>query len=298
MAEESLKNMNVTINYLMSGRAHLPYLMVSLANLRRHYSGPVVVHAYPESIAQVRRIAADSSLYIEAREWEPVYQGKNGQFLNKICLMQTLQKDTIQMYLDADTMVADSLEYLFLQAEDSEFVATQFCDWVSNCGVIKNRVSKLLGKEGIRQESIQYVLNNPLPSVNGGVFLCRSTSDVLVMWERWTRAAINEFIADEVCLHGLIGVFGDMDQLFSIACGGHWNCSPKYKPFGMKNEDVSIWHFHGDSNVRPSKSKLGYDIWWPEYQRCISANTGNCSEWLEDAVSQNRFLKELQTCKS
>ena len=282
-----------SIVYLISGDAHSAYLAVSLNTLRRHYQGDIVVYAYPESLDVCKAIAADKRLGVEVEEWAPVSRPKkNGQFLNKIAMMQSLRPYT-NIYLDADTMITGSLDYLFVLGEQHGFVATQFNDWLSNGNVVRKRIERLLGRPGIRQSAVRWVLDNPLPSVNGGVFAANPNSDVLKMWWDWTVAVLDIFIADETCLHAIMGVYESIDGFF-VAEGGRYNCSPKYQPKALDDEHVAVYHFHGDCNVRPDKSQRGYDLWWPEYQRCREENIGNINSWINQVLEKNRFLRKVE----
>lgn len=286
-----------TVNYLMSGDAHAPYLIVSLNSLRRYYDGPVTVWAYPESLATSQAIACDKYLGISVKLWEPSYRGKNGQFLNKLYLMESL-KSKCNLYLDADTMICSNLDPIFFCIERYGFVATQFNDWVSNAGVVKKRIAALVGRSSICQVNVKKAMTNLLPSVNGGVFGCKPDSIVLDTWQQWTESVLDVFIADETCLHVivaryLIDNFEAESTGFDVMVGGKWNCSPKYQPASVLDSDVKIWHFHGDSNVRPQKSQKGYDLWWPEFQKCLDENIGFVHDWLAGAVEQNKHLKEV-----
>lgn len=195
--------MNQRINYLMSGRPHLPYLVASLFTLREHFSGEVVVYAYPESYPAVKRISEDARLYIEAREWSPSYRGKNGQFINKILMMQK-QDCSVALYLDADTTIHGDLGPLFEAAWRHSFLATQFNNWRTNGRVIRKRIMRLRGFKEIDQEMVETILSQDWwPSPNGGVFACRPESEVLSVWHQWTMAARSIFIADETVLHVL-----------------------------------------------------------------------------------------------
>lgn len=293
--------MRQSVNFLMSGTPHLPYLVVALSTLRNHYFGDVVVHAYPESFPTVSCIVEDERIRAEAKLYSPTYTGKNSQFINKIIMMQQIEAD-VGLYIDADTIINGSLDPLFNLAEMHGFVATQFCDWVSNKGVIRNRVRGMLGRDGIDQVAVQKVLLEPFPSVNGGVFGCLPFSQVLEKWYVWTMLVKNLFIADETVLHAIMGLYSTCSDQFAgsnkleglkefvVACGGKWNCSPKYQPKSLKDEDVIIWHGHGDSFVRPKKSHKGFDLWWPLCQKCLRDNVGGMRNWIRNV--NNRFLRE------
>ena len=211
------------IRYLMSGPAHCPYLIVSLATLREFYDGPVIVYAYPESFKTVQRIADDSRLDIEARRWEPQWRGKNSQFLEKIRLMQRGVGNAC--YLDADTIICGPLDDLFSAADNYDLLTTQFGDWVTTGKIISNRVKRLRQFPTIDQTLVEEVLANTYPSPNGGIFVCRHGCNVLRQWYEWTWEAKSVFIADETVLQILQLKFDSMKVLL----GGRFNCSPKYR---------------------------------------------------------------------
>lgn len=271
----------------MSGSAHCPYLITSLANLRNHWVGKVVVYAYPESYEICERISRDSRLRVECRLWNPVYQGKNGQFINKLSMMQKIDTEH-GLYLDADTIVRGSLDRLFIEVATTGFVATQFGLWESNGRVIRNRVSRLLGR-GIDDYSVQKILDNPYPSLNGGVFCTNRNSDVLPSWFENTMKVKDIFIADETVLHVLQLMFSS--EKFKVIEGGQYNCSPRHKPGNLENNQIHIWHGHGDSFVRPNKSPFGVNLWYPEYLRCLRINLGGMQDWISQIT--NPYLTEL-----
>ncbi len=274
---------------LISGPAHLPYAVVSLRSLRRHWEHPIEVYAWPESFPIVQRIAEDENLGITAFEREPSYRGKNAQFLDKILLMQTIQADAA-LYLDADTLVRGRVHPLLAGALTTGFVATQFNDWAIGKGVIHNRIARLRQFPEIPQDVVEAVLANPkLCSVNGGVFACRPSSPVLPQWYKWANIAKSIFIADETVLHVL--QIGMADEI-TIAGGGSWNCSPKHKPSGLADNDVRIWHGHGDCFTRPNKCKRGTEMWMKVFSEVVDNNIGGIRDW-PSLYSGNKYLEQL-----
>jgi len=176
--------------------------------------------------------------------------------------------------------VHGNLSPLFEQIEaGANFVATQFCGWKTTGGIPSNRVGRLRKFPEIDQALVGEVLASPWPSVNGGVFACRSDSPVLPLWHEWTNVARSVYISDESVLHVLLPKFtrsGDM----VIAAGGMWNCSPmRFQPRHLKDEDVVIRHFHGDSNCRRNKSEKGVSLWWPLYRRAMDLDLGGIRSW-------------------
>ena len=276
----------------MSGTPHLPYLIVSLYSLRQHYDGKIVIYAYPETYDFFKEFAdKDTILNFELREFEPSYRGKNGQFLMKIRMMQLQPENKSLIYLDADTMVTGPINKLFLRAEVDDghkFVPTQFNNWISSNGHPRKRVSRLVDAKLVNQEAVQQCLSTKLPSPNGGVFACvpDAAKDVLDTWFDWTMSVKHIFIADETVLHVLIPHFN-----LAVATGGSWNCAPKFRPDYLREDDVTIWHFHGDSNVRQNKSPYGISLWYPNFERCIEINACGIKDWCEDV--DNKYLNRL-----
>ena len=283
--------MRKQIVYLTSHTPHLPYLVVSLRSLRRYWNGEVIVHAWPESIELVQLIAQDKRLGITAVKREPDYRGKNDQFLNKILLMRSLNAD-FGIYLDADTLVNGPLDLIWNAIEhDTAFAATQFNEWTVSGGVVRNRIKRLLDIPEIPSSLIHKLLSDEYrdsPSVNGGVFGCRPSSAVLNQWYQWSWAARKIFIADETVLHILQAWFPP--ESFGII-RSTYNCSPRHKPTDVKDEEVKIWHFHGDSNVRPNKSMKGVELWYPEFLDCCKYNIGNINIWVNGCG--NKYLPSL-----
>lgn len=281
--------MRHSVVYLMSHTAHLPYLIVSLKTLREHWCGRVRVYAWPESIDLVREIAKDERLSIVAELSDPEYrarrdegmQGKNDQFLHKIRLTRSIQDVDMVLYLDADTSMHGSLAPLFSTAQGCGFVATRFSSWTTAGGVVQARIKRLREFPKINQKCIEDVLQHPWTSVNGGVFCCSPQSDVLRVWEEWTWEARHVFIADEAALHVLQPLFGQLGQMYTWP-DGRFNCScnPKWLPKNLSENEIVIWHYHGDQNVRPSKfNGAGMKRWWPLWETCLAENYGNCQGW-------------------
>jgi hypothetical protein len=280
------------ITYVMSQPAHLPYLVVSLSTLRRHYDGEVLVHAWEESFPMVERIAKDPRLRIHPVLFNPDYKKKNAQFECKQHVIQDMQEHRTVMYLDADTMIAGSLGWFLREAENVSFLATQFNAWTTQGRIIQGRVKRLRPFSGIDQEAVEEVLSSMWPSLNGGVFACSPSSPVLAKWIEWTRLARKIFISDETCLHALMPHYMRTGQMKYAATGSGMNCSPIYQPKFLPHGAVRVWHFHGDCNTRPTKSAKAVKMWWPQYVACLGENVGGIMEWRKDA--RHKFLDPLE----
>jgi hypothetical protein len=290
--------------YVMSGAAHLPYFVVSCWTLRHFWDGPVDVYSWPTlrrkpgsgSYEIMRRIAKDRSLGIQLHKHEPKRRGRNSQFEDKQLVMMQMQCDSA-LYLDADTMICGDVVPILGWAEQCGFCATQFNQWVTTGNTVRGRIERLRPIEGreqfseINQDMVDEVLRNTWPSVNGGVFACQPSSELLPFWHKWTCVARPIFISDETVLHILVPRFTFINRIH-VMMGGAYNCSPKYQPPDLADEDVVIWHFHGDSNLRPGKSQKGADIWYPIYRKCLVNNVGKMQEWIGDI--DNKYLRQYE----
>jgi hypothetical protein len=289
--------MNSNIIYVMSGPAHMPYLVASLWTLRKAGNdGLVTVHCWPESFGYARRISKDDRLNIEVVEREPAVRrsdgvGGNAQFLDKIQVAMMQQCDVV-LYLDADTTIHGDLTPLMKSALDIGFCATQWNDWKTDRGHAHRRVKELRGIDAIPDEYVNMVVNSPYPSVNGGVWATVPSCPVLKTWYDWTLACGKLFISDERVLHLMMSRHA---ECVSVMTGGKWNCSPlrKFQPKYLKDEDVIVRHYHGDGNVRPNKQKesRGVELWMPIYEECMEENVGGIREWVKDV--KNRYLAKL-----
>lgn len=279
--------------YLMSGAAHMPYLVCSLYTLRQWWDGEIEVAAWPESYPFAEQVCNDSRLgdiILTART--PEYKGKNDQFIDKIALAQERPDCDLVMYLDADTTVHGKIDQLFEAGACHGFAATQFNEWTTAGRVIQRRIRRLTQFSELDQHYVDSVLANPWPSVNGGVWVASPTSPVLPEWYRWTMAAKSIFIADETCLHPLMVKFLTEHKMLVVQDQGRWNCSPKHRSPNLEHGDVVISHYHGDSNVRLNKSMAGVNRWWPIYQECLQKNIGGIRDWRKDV--DNKYLKQAE----
>lgn len=274
----------------MSGPSHLGNLLVSLLSLRHHHpEAEVTVYAWAESFEIAQKICSDPDIEARCEMQVPRYRGKNAQFFNKIETVQA-QSDTQLIYLDADTLV--NRRFIDPDWLNFEFVATQFNDWTYDQRIVKKRISRLqnypdqFSLRRVEQLLGSYAKN--CPSVNGGVFYCRPDSQIVDDWRRLTdKVKESLFIADETVLHYVMA-----DRARAKVQSPGWNVSPKFRPDDLLESEIRIWHFHGDSNVRQSKSPIGVSLWWPKWQQALDRNSGDVHSW-KDQIG-NRHLTLLE----
>lgn len=287
------REMKTQAIYLATGPSYLHYLTTSVWTLRRHWDGEIVVHAWADrgkhkgSFEVVEEIARDKRLGLEVRRYDPEYRGRNATFECKPTMMQGLDCD-VGLFIDADTIVCGDVRSVVDAAAKYGFAATQFCDWTTETKTINKRMQNLRGVPEIPQDMVTTVMSYIFPSINTGIFACSPMSRVLPVWYRWTVAARRTFIPDETTIHVAMPVFMPTREL-TVVQGGEYNCSPKFQPKGLADENVVVWHFHRHGNVRPkyidgvemdgAKSQKGFDLWWPEYAECLRENVGNIRDW-------------------
>ncbi len=280
---------NYQVIYLMSGAAHVPYLAASIWSLRKTgYDGPVTVFAWRESVGYVRKLEQDDRLNIWVSEREPKYRredglGRNSQGLDRISLSMSLDCD-VSLYLDADTTVHGDLTPMFEVADRVGYCATQWCDWSTHRGHTRKRVLSLREFDGVPNDLIEEVVSRPLPSLNCGVFASKPTSPLLPQWYDWCLAAGRSFISDEKTQHLLMAAFPTQME---VLLGGAFNCSPKFQPNNLTDEDVVVRHYHGNSNTKEGKSEKGIALWTPIWQECLELNLGKIAGWWSDCGNKH-----------
>lgn len=263
--------MNSGVFYLLTGPGHGVRLVVSLASLRRHYSGPVIVYTtQAESHVIGALCAKDSRLQVEHRKFPQAYRRKNAAFLTKLSLLEHVPFD-VALHLDADTLIAGDISPLFAGAATSQFAATQFSDWKSTTRNVRRRIEnwRTVRQSEFSPAAWEDLIDSalePHPAVNGGVFAYRRDAEILDPWYRLAVLGKRTFICDEIALQILIHRY----RHTILDC--RWNCSPIY---GKRTEDARIWHMHGEKHLRPE----ALPRWWPAYQQCVEDNIANLAEW-------------------
>jgi hypothetical protein len=250
----------------------------------------VDIVAWDESLKFVRQISADPRLQVGVIPWTPEFHGHSDTYVDKTRLIQGMPSDDTVLFLDSDTLVYGPVDYMFDLAEIYTFAGTQFNDWVTTGSIISGRLRSLLDFPEIDQSLIHQVLVEPWPSVNTGIFAALPNSPVLSLWNQWTKAASKTFIPDEKVMHVLYPKFTPADKI-AIVRGGAFNCSPRFQPADLPDDRVIIRHFHGHSNVRPSKSNRGWCLWQPVFEHCRQLNFGGIATWYADVG--NKWIKQL-----
>ena len=300
--------MNRCIHYMLSDTPHGPYLVVSLDSLKDWYSGPIVLHGWEETGAYdvVKEIAQDKRLGdIRVEKRAPAFRGHGDYWVDKIDIMMAQRGMDSSVLLDADTVIVGSIDHIFEATERTGYAVTQFCDWKTTNNIIKNRVKRLRPFTDLNQSLIEDCLQTPYPSPNVGIFGCVYESPVMKTWRRWSYIAREIFIADESTMQALSPPF--VREGVCEIIDGRWNCSTMRFQH-VPDEDVHIWHGHGNSFLRPTKSPKGHKMWWDRFEKAKEENLGNILNWLNRHDSkwmrrclkdreEGEWLKKLEECK-
>lgn len=286
--------MKRVIHYMLSHPPHGPYLVVSLNSLRRWCDYPVILHGWEEtgSYDIVSQIANDPRLGpIWARGRDPAFRGHGDYWVDKIDIMLEQRDVDSSLLLDADTIIVGKLDELFEAAEKYGYAVTQFCDWKTTNNIIKNRVKRLLVYPELNLDLINNCLEHAYPSPNVGIFSCVPDTPVLHEWRRWSYIARDVFIADESVMQALLPKY--VREGKAAVIDGRFNCSTMRFQHIPDNE-VVIWHGHGNSFLRPEKSPKGHAMWWEQYQAALERNLGNIRDWVNkyDNKRMGKCLKE------
>lgn len=282
-----------TIHYMLSHPPHGPYLVVSINSLRSWCDYPVVLHGWKEtgSYDIVSQIASDRRLgLVEAEGRSPAFRGHGDYWVDKIDIMKEQNGVDAALLIDADTIIVGDLDELFVSAETYGYAVTQFCDWKTTNNIIKNRVKRLRDFPELDQQLIEDCLNYPYPSPNVGIFSCTPDNSVLSEWRRWSYIARDVFIADESVMQALLPKYVRAGKAKAI--DGRYNCSTMRFQH-VPDEEVKIWHGHGNSFLRPEKSPKGHGMWWKQYQEALETNLGNIQSW-KDKYENKRMRKCLK----
>jgi len=283
------------IHYMLSHPQHAPYLVVSLRSLRQWYDGPVTLHGWKSEGSGdiVTNIAADGRLGdTVAAPREPAFKGRGDSWLDKIDIMSAQYGVDSSVLLDADTIIVGPLDELFEATERRGYAVTQFCDWKTTNNIIKNRVKRLRNFPELDQMLVEACLESPYPSANVGIFGCIPGSPVMPVWRHWSYVTRNIFIADESVMQALLPRF--IEQGLAEIVDGRFNCSTMRFQH-VPDEEVRIWHGHGNSFLRPTKSPKGHAMWWKRFEEARAQNLGNINAWIDrhDSKWMSRCIKEM-----
>lgn len=274
--------MTAGVIYLLTGPSHAARAVVSIWSLRKHFQGPVTVFTTrPESHQIGDLCARDSRLNVAHVRVEEAKVRKNSAFLTKLDLLINPVYSTT-VYLDADTLVVGPIDPLINVAQEDQFHATRFANWVSSGKIMSKRISRWQSLPQKRYDPawMKELVNEALierPAVNGGVFATRQGAALLQPWRELAYTGWKTFICDEVALQLLLHRYPHR----LLDC--RFNCSPRH---AGQVADTRIWHFHGEKHLAAG---LAQSLWLPAFDECQKRNVAEIREWMpagDDALAK------------
>jgi len=240
--------------YYNKGTKCIPRLIVSIMTLRKHYQGNVTIFlegehpkGLPESLQKEFNVRV---------VYRPSAQITTGTLVHKIEISMEDPYD-LNVWLDADTLVAGSFDELFEMARDVDLVITHFAGWKSSGGTIRRRIERYREKcPDYMDAAIAYG-----PAINTGVYAWKKGS---VFFKEWIDLAKwgddKMFIADEVACQVLL-------PRYKIGVAApKFNVSVAHDP---GTQDARIIHYHGKKHC---KEYPLCDLWFAAYEEALQKN--------------------------
>ena len=267
--------MQTGIIYLLTKKKHAARLVVSLASLRRWYSGPVTIFTTrPESHEIGELCCADPRLGTnQIRIQERMAKTQETAFLTKSTAIANSPYPAT-VYMDADTLVVGDISPLIESAPMSDVTAIVFHRWKTTDRHLVELLSTWRKHEGKKRDRfglkqlIDGLLANPFPGINAGIFAMKPSSPILQDWHDLSYLGRKNYIPDEIALQLLLQRYPHrlLDTRF--------NCHPSANP---EMRDVRIWHYAGSlhmCNWGPERN-----LWYPAYLECRRHNFAKMAEW-------------------
>lgn len=264
--------------YYNHGTGAAVRLLVSLASLRQHYTGPVMILSDGEdSHVLCRKIAAEFDA--EMQEWTPdIPPGRHTTYLAKT-LYHTASPYEVTVCLDNDTLIVGRIDELFDFAATSGFAVAQLARWRSDGSTIGRRVR---GWSEWLPDWIEPALRFG-PAINCGVIAFHKDASLLREWCRCALPGRETFIPDEVCCQILL------HRHPHTILHGRWNRSCKHDDPALA--DTRIIHYHGRKHCR---SGLPYHAarWVAAFDEAVEQNLAGVRDWMPGGDRMlRRFLR-------
>jgi len=265
-ASASARKQERGVIYYNIGTSCCMRLLVSLASLRRHYSGPVTILSEGvESHRLCEKIAKATNA--DLKEWNcGVEPGANTHYLAKTRYHLGTPFE-ITVALDSDTLITGSLDELFDITFASSFCVARFADWKSSGNTIAKRIRAWTT---VAPSDIEPALQFG-PAINAGVIAFRHDATLLVEWHPFALRGRDFFIPDEVSCQILL------HRHPHRVLDSKWNRSCKYDDPGAA--DTRIIHYHGRKHCRPGLPYSGAR-WVAEFDALVRENTAEVRQWM------------------
>lgn len=234
--------MKKCVLYYNRGQKCIIRLLVSIASLRKHYDGDIILAHQDEPNDYLAKRLKKYNVEVRLTNKSTV----NNALADKPDLGRYVDDYDLVLYVDSDTLFLNSIDEIWQLIKTYGFLVTHFSDWKTKGGMIERRIrewEKVLPQEEI-EKAVEYG-----KAVNTGVFgfsrqYRTSEYNIFLEWhdltlegqkENCTRRMVDE-LACQVLLH----------KYPHIMVNVNWNMSAK---FGEDNGYVKIVHYHGYKHV-------------------------------------------------
>jgi hypothetical protein len=263
--------------YFNQGNKCCIRLLVSLFSLRKHYDGDITILLCGEQnlifLALLLRLNTNI-MYIDNNGEPPL--------VKKSYLWKYSPYD-ITIFLDADTLITDSIDEYFEKIREYKFCVGEFAGWTTNGGIISSRINRF---KKIVPDYIEPSLRFG-KAVNTGIFGFTKDAEILKEWEIVTRLAWKNNcskIPDEV---------GCQVLLFKYK---HWVAPTEWGASVRFHNDnkIKIIHYHGRKHC--SNFEL-CSLWKIEFWNLFRSCKKELHKYLKSNNGDrrfNRYLKELK----
>ena len=254
-------------------------LIVSIASLRKHWSGDIVLaHEGPVKEYLKKRLDTYGVIYRETKK-----STVNNALADKPTLYKYVSDYDLVLYVDSDTLFLNAFDEIWDILDRYGFMVTNFCDWITRGGTISRRIKQWV--KVLPEEEIEKALSYG-NAVNTGVFgfskkYVQSEFNIFLEWhdltirgqeENCTRRMVDE-LACQVLLH----------KYPHIMLNFNWNMSAK---FGKINDEIKIVHYHGYKHVYKEEFPLCVH-WYVQYMKLVDDGFININDIFGDRRLKN-----------
>jgi len=274
-----MNNQNGVI-YYNKGMKCIARLAVSLYSLRQVYPGRVRVVTDDDEKSLGYSLLSEMCSKFDAELFVTKFttpEGWKTALLNKT-MMHTKSPFEISVFLDADTLILDSIDELFMWGREYDFVVPQFHDWKTK-GKIAKRIKCW---ERIYPDKMERALSFGA-AINCGVYSWNKNSDLMKHWWELTMHGREVHrIPDETCLQVIL------PEYKHYIAPPEFNASCRYGDPLRKG--VRIIHYHGNKHCRMTGDKFvnASRLWYERY------NLIKDFDFMKQALHFDRMLKKYE----
>lgn len=275
--------------YFVAGSKHCVHAIVSIASLRKHYSGPIAICTEADGPGRecAEWIAKDDALNIPGGPVlvipdKKLAAGSRGKSYFCKTIVPRLSPFEQTLYLDADTLIVGDLNPLWPDPSTGEVVLTQFADWISTGSRMQQRIKPwaelcedeetgrvIYTPDAQQLRRVQVQLSKSWPAINTGVMAWSKTSEPFC--DEWNRVTSmrNVFIVDETACQIIFPEYPHrvMDDRF--------NASVVFPRTGQQvatRTDIRALHGHG---FKFWKRADGWNLYRSSLMEALAQNRAN-----------------------